>query len=52
VIVPDFDYAARPEGRLEVPLGERIAAIKARKAEERARAQAKAARGSGPRRGR
>ena len=44
VIVPDFDYRARPEARLEVPIGERIAAIKARKAEDRARAEAKAAR--------
>jgi len=39
VTVPGFDYAATPEGRLEVPLGERIAAIRARKAEERARAR-------------
>jgi ATP-dependent RNA helicase RhlE len=37
VVVPDFDYKARPEGKLEVPLGERVAAIKARKAEEQAR---------------
>jgi ATP-dependent RNA helicase RhlE len=41
VLVPDFDYAAKPAARLEVPLGERIAAIRARKAEERARAEAK-----------
>ncbi|MGH7508148.1 MAG: DEAD/DEAH box helicase [Gemmatimonadales bacterium] len=39
VTVPDFDYGARPEGRFEVPLAERIAAIRARKAEERARSQ-------------
>lgn len=44
VIVPDFDYKARPEGRLEVPLAERIAAIRAKKAEDRARAKAKAER--------
>jgi ATP-dependent RNA helicase RhlE len=44
VIVPDFDYKARVEGRLEVPLAERIAAIRARKAQERARAKAKAER--------
>jgi ATP-dependent RNA helicase RhlE len=50
VVVPDFDYRARPEGQLEVPLGERIAAIKARKSEERSRAQAKAARGGSRRR--
>lgn len=36
-----FDYDAKPEGRFEVPIGERIAAIRARKAEERARARAK-----------
>jgi ATP-dependent RNA helicase RhlE len=41
VLVPDFDYAAKPAARLEVPLGERIAGIRARKAEERARAEAK-----------
>ncbi len=39
VTVPDFDYQARPEARLEVPLAQRIAEIRARKAEERARAQ-------------
>ena len=44
VTVPDFDYRARPSGQLEVPRGERIAAIRARKAEERARAAAKAER--------
>ncbi|MGI8671637.1 MAG: DEAD/DEAH box helicase, partial [Luteitalea sp.] len=42
VQLPDFDYNARPEARLEVPAAERIAAIRARKAEERARARAKA----------
>jgi ATP-dependent RNA helicase RhlE len=44
VVVPDFDYAARAEGQLEVPLTERIAAIRAKKADDRARAEAKAAR--------
>jgi ATP-dependent RNA helicase RhlE len=44
ITVPDFDYSARPEGQLEVPLAERVAAIRARKAEERARAKAKAER--------
>ena len=39
-----FDYDAQPEGRFEVPVGERIAAIRARKAEERARSRAKAER--------
>ena len=44
VTLPDFDYAARPQGRFEVPLKERIAAIRARKSEERARAAEKARR--------
>ena len=44
VTVPDFDYRAKPEGRFEVPLAERIAAIRARKAEERTRARANAER--------
>ena len=35
VTLPDFDYKARPEARLEVPLAQRIAEIRARKAEER-----------------
>ena len=37
-----FDYKAQPEGRLEIPIGERIAAIRTRKSEERARARTKA----------
>jgi ATP-dependent RNA helicase RhlE len=37
-----FDYQATPEERFEIPIQERIAAIRARKAEERARAKAKA----------
>jgi len=41
VTVPDFDYNARPEGKFEIPLADRIAAIRARKADERARARAK-----------
>jgi ATP-dependent RNA helicase RhlE len=44
VTLPDFNYTARPEARLEVPIAERIAAIRARKAEERARAKEKLAR--------
>ncbi|MEO7985165.1 MAG: DEAD/DEAH box helicase [Gemmatimonadales bacterium] len=47
VTLPDFDYSAKPEGRFEVPLEERIAAIRARKAEERMRAKAKAERREG-----
>jgi ATP-dependent RNA helicase RhlE len=42
--VAGFDYAKRPAERLEVPLAERIAALRARKAEERSRARANAAR--------
>ncbi len=44
VILPDFDYKAKPEARFEVPLAERIAAIRAKKAEDRARSKAKEAR--------
>jgi ATP-dependent RNA helicase RhlE len=47
VTLPDFDYHARPQARLEIPLAERIAAIRARKAEERARSRAKAGPGPG-----
>jgi len=39
-----FAYEASAEAPLEVPLGERIAAMRAKKAEDRARAQAKVAR--------
>ncbi|HSB70002.1 MAG TPA: DEAD/DEAH box helicase [Candidatus Methylomirabilis sp.] len=46
--VAGFDYAKRPAERLEIPLAERIATIRARKAEERARARAKAGRGAVP----
>jgi ATP-dependent RNA helicase RhlE len=42
ITLPDFDYNARPEGRLEIPIGERIAAIRSRRAEERSRSKAKA----------
>jgi ATP-dependent RNA helicase RhlE len=44
VIVPDFDYAARPKQRLEIPLAQRIAEIRARKRDERARRDVNAAR--------
>jgi len=49
VTLPDFDYTARPQAKLEVPLAERIAAIRARKSDERARARAK--QGGAPPRG-
>jgi ATP-dependent RNA helicase RhlE len=39
-----FDYQSKPAERFEIPIAERIAAIRARKAEERARAKAKAER--------
>jgi ATP-dependent RNA helicase RhlE len=39
-----FDYQSKPTERFEIPIAERIAAIRARKAEERARAKAKAER--------
>ncbi len=41
VTVPGFDYAARPQAKLEVPLAERIAEIKKKKSEDRVRAAAK-----------
>jgi ATP-dependent RNA helicase RhlE len=47
VAVRDFDYSAKPEGQLEVPLAERIAAIRARKADDRVRAKANEARRGG-----
>jgi ATP-dependent RNA helicase RhlE len=44
VTVPDFDYTRKPAEKLEIPIQERIAAIRARKSEDRARAKAKAER--------
>ena len=44
ITLPGFDYSAAPTERLEVPIAERIAAIRARKADERSRAKAKAER--------
>ena len=44
VMVPDFDYASKPKQRFEVPIAERIAEIRARKAEDRRRAKEKAER--------
>jgi len=51
VTVPDFDYNAKPPARLEVPLAQRIAEIRARKRDERARAAVNAARRSAGQRG-
>jgi len=47
VTVPGFDYASRPAQRFEVPIAERIAEIRKKKAEDRARSAAKAARRTG-----
>jgi ATP-dependent RNA helicase RhlE len=47
VTLPDFDYAAKPAAKLEIPIAERIAQIRARKSEERARAKEKEARRTG-----
>jgi ATP-dependent RNA helicase RhlE len=44
VTLPGFDYAKRTMERFEVPIRDRIAAIRARKADERARAKANAER--------
>ncbi|HEV8440659.1 MAG TPA: DEAD/DEAH box helicase [Methylomirabilota bacterium] len=38
--VAEFDYGMKPSGRFEVPLAERIAAIRSRKTQERARGHA------------
>jgi ATP-dependent RNA helicase RhlE len=46
VTVPDFDYKAKPPGRLEVPLAERLAKVRKERAEGRGRAAAKLARRS------
>ncbi|MEP6765700.1 MAG: DEAD/DEAH box helicase [Gemmatimonadaceae bacterium] len=46
VVLPEFDYSAKPQGKLEVPLAERIAEIKKRKSDDRARSAAKQARRS------
>ncbi len=48
VTVPDFDYHKKVEARLEIPLAERIAVIRAKKSEDRARAAAKLARRGSP----
>ncbi|MEO6214375.1 MAG: DEAD/DEAH box helicase [Vicinamibacterales bacterium] len=44
VTVPDFDYTAKPQAKLEVPIAQRIAEIRARKRDERERAAVNAAR--------
>ena len=47
VTLPDFDYNAKPEAKLEVPIAERIAKLRAQRAGERARAKEKAERREG-----
>ncbi len=44
ITVPGFDYTKAPAERFEVPIAERIAQIRARKADERKRAKEKAER--------
>ena len=44
VHIEGFDYSAKPQQRFEVPIAERIAGIRKKKAEDRARSAAKAAR--------
>jgi ATP-dependent RNA helicase RhlE len=44
ISVPDFDYSQKPAEKLEIPIQERIAAIRARKAADRTRAKEKAER--------
>jgi ATP-dependent RNA helicase RhlE len=44
VTLPDFNYDAKPEAKLEVPLAERIAKLRQQRAGERARAKEKAER--------
>jgi ATP-dependent RNA helicase RhlE len=44
VTLAGFDYTSRPSERFEVPIGERIAEIRKRKADDRARAKVKAER--------
>jgi ATP-dependent RNA helicase RhlE len=46
ITVSGFNYAQKPVERFEVPIGERIAALRARRAEERKRAKEKAERRS------
>jgi ATP-dependent RNA helicase RhlE len=41
VTLPDFDYAAKPAARFEVPIGERMAKMREQKSQERARSKAK-----------
>ena len=44
VLLPEFDYTAAPSGKLEIPLADRLVAIRKQKADQRARSAAKSAR--------
>jgi ATP-dependent RNA helicase RhlE len=46
--IDGFNYNAKPEGRLEIPVRERVAAHRTRRTEERARTRAKARRRNRP----
>jgi len=48
VTLPDFNYTAKPEGRLEIPIGERLAAHRAQRQGERSRQKANEQRRSTP----
>ena len=48
VTLPDFDYKAQPTAKLEIPIKDRIAAIRAQRADARARAKAKEERRAAP----
>jgi ATP-dependent RNA helicase RhlE len=48
ITLPDFDYAKKATEKLEIPIAERIAAIRAEKARARARQQARAQRSGFP----
>ncbi len=47
VVIPDFDYSAKAEGKLEVPLAERLAKMRAERAGGRAKAKAREERQQG-----
>jgi len=47
VTIPDFDYAAKPAAKLEIPIAERLAKHRAQRSDERQRTHAKAIRKSG-----
>jgi len=47
VTLPDFDYKARSATKLEIPIGERIAKMRAQRADARARSKAKEERRAG-----